>query len=265
MKTNLSPRDWELLSEYLDDQLNKNKRARLEARLKADAGLRSALKDLANTRSMLRSLEPVKAPRSFKLTPQMAGIRPARRVYPVLQLASALTTILLVFVLLGDFFIANPSQLIAPQSSSAPAEGLRLQATQEAPQLAAPPEMTLKSGEDIENSSTAQAEAYARDQNEEEVQSQAAGEAEAMEAPAAEPLMEAAPSLTATPTLTVTATATAQATPTPEVGEAADELLAVEPAAARPWLNGWRILEISLALIALGTGLAALYLRRGGS
>jgi anti-sigma factor RsiW len=118
----LSPRDWEILSAYLDRQLKPKEVASLEARLSANPDLSAALGELQRTRDALRSLPRMRAPRNFTLTPQMVGqrsalgrllaprSRPAARLAPVFGFASALATFLLVLVLVGDWLgILTPS------------------------------------------------------------------------------------------------------------------------------------------------------------
>ena len=69
--------------------------ARLEARIGSDAGLKAALEDLRETRTLLRRLPQRRAPRNFRLAPGMAGIRPpAPRAYPVFRFATAIATLL---------------------------------------------------------------------------------------------------------------------------------------------------------------------------
>ncbi len=63
--------DQELLSAYMDDELNYVQRTALEARLKREPDLRRELEDLRVVVAAVRSLPPVKAPRSFALTPDM--------------------------------------------------------------------------------------------------------------------------------------------------------------------------------------------------
>jgi hypothetical protein len=90
-------RDVELLSAYLDGRLNPSEAARLEARLSADTNLKSSLDDLRQTRALLRQLPQRRAPRNFRLTPKMAGIRPpAPRAYPAFRLATGLVALLFV-------------------------------------------------------------------------------------------------------------------------------------------------------------------------
>jgi negative regulator of sigma E activity len=114
MTKNISMREWEALSAYLDGQLPAKERIRLETQLNQAPELRSALEDLRRTRAVLRSQPKVRAPRNFTLTPDMAGLkaRPARRApaYPFFRLASALATFLFLLVLVGDL-TGLPSRL----------------------------------------------------------------------------------------------------------------------------------------------------------
>ncbi|GAB4110232.1 MAG: zf-HC2 domain-containing protein [Roseiflexaceae bacterium] len=76
MSTPISPQlnsdDTELLSAYLDQQLNDQERRALEARLDRDADLRQQLEELRATVTLLRSLEPLRPPRSFTIAPEQA-------------------------------------------------------------------------------------------------------------------------------------------------------------------------------------------------
>ncbi len=90
-------RDVELLSAYLDGHLKSSDVARLEARLSADPGLRGTLEQLRETRGLLRRLPQRRAPRNFRLTPKMAGVRaPEPRSYPAFRFATALAAFLFV-------------------------------------------------------------------------------------------------------------------------------------------------------------------------
>ena len=113
-------REIELLSSYLDGQLNTNESKRLETRLAADPELASVLSDIRATRSILRKLPTRKAPRNFTLTRQMVGLKPPLpRSYPIFRFSTAFATILLMLT-----FAANS---IAPRmtfgSAAAPAMG----------------------------------------------------------------------------------------------------------------------------------------------
>jgi hypothetical protein len=115
MKTMISPRDLELLSAYLDGQLDRRNQMKIEARLNREPALNDVLVDLERTRSLLRSAGPIKAPRSFKLKPEMVAQPKRKPVYPIFQFASAVAALLLIVVLLGDF--AGPRQVAMAPSA----------------------------------------------------------------------------------------------------------------------------------------------------
>ena len=136
-----SSRDLEILSAYLDGQLSRSSRARLETRIHADKELATALEELRQTRALLRRTPHRRAPRNFTLTPGMAGIRPpVPRLVPVLSWASAVAMLFFIFTLgaslVGQlsFGSAAPMSAAAPRASS---EGPLVAATM-APLGAAP-------------------------------------------------------------------------------------------------------------------------------
>ena len=103
-------RDIELLSAYLDGQLSQADAARLESRIESDPELRSVYDDLRQSQALLRKLPARRAPRNFRLTPKMAGIKPPLpRAFPVFRLASALAAIL--------FFLGYAVNLSSPAAS----------------------------------------------------------------------------------------------------------------------------------------------------
>jgi hypothetical protein len=111
-------RDVKLLSSYLDGQLSPSDSARLETRLSADANLRVVLDDLRASRSLLRKLPKRRAPRSFTLTPQMAGLKaPQPPAYPVFRLATALAA----FLFLASIAVNGFAPLAASHLAAAPA------------------------------------------------------------------------------------------------------------------------------------------------
>lgn len=97
-------RDVEKLSAYLDGQLKPSEKARLESRLQTDPELASILKELRQTRGLLRQLPQRRAPRNFTLTPKMVGQKPPLpRTYPVFRFATVLATLLLFFTFATNF------------------------------------------------------------------------------------------------------------------------------------------------------------------
>ncbi len=108
----LSAQEWEALSAYLDEKLNPQEIAVLEKRLEREPNLRSSLEELGRTRNALRDLPKMHAPHNFTLTPEMAGLRSGARslpaAYPVLRLASVLATIFFVMLSVSQMmFVGN--------------------------------------------------------------------------------------------------------------------------------------------------------------
>ncbi|MFW5772643.1 MAG: hypothetical protein ACOCZH_04895 [Phototrophicaceae bacterium] len=132
---NLTDRDTEQLSAYIDGALDESERAELEARLQADAALRRELDALRHTVALVRDLPPLKAPRDFTLTPAMlegarvtAPVAPRRIIrFPALSLVSAAASVVMIFLgallLLGDTAIdtAAPARVSAPMDADSPA------------------------------------------------------------------------------------------------------------------------------------------------
>jgi hypothetical protein len=112
MKSDLSSRDWQEISSYVDRQLSVEAQVRLEERLQNEQDLRSALEDLRRTRVLLRSQPRLRAPRNFTLTSEMVGKRPSAPAYPVLGLVSALASLLFIVLLVGD--LLNQRTALAP-------------------------------------------------------------------------------------------------------------------------------------------------------
>ena len=122
MTTHISDRDWEAISAYLDGELSPQERARLESRLQSEPDIRAALEDMGQMRALLRRQERLGAPRNFTLTEQMVGKRPAgfftstQSWFPILRMASALASILLVFVLIGDLLSVSQARYGGPMA-----------------------------------------------------------------------------------------------------------------------------------------------------
>lgn len=105
MSSAISPRDWETLSAYLDDALSAKERQQFATQLEKDAQLRGALQRFELLRAQLRSAPQARPPRHFTLTPEMLGSRSPRtgRVSLSFSMLSAVASLLLVVVLMGDF------------------------------------------------------------------------------------------------------------------------------------------------------------------
>jgi anti-sigma factor RsiW len=129
MKANLSTRDYEQISAYLDGQLSIGERNRLEARLRTQPDLQVALDEMSRTRALLRQAPKRRAPRNFTLTPEMvAGISPRRRsvglfngsLFPALSFTSALATLALMISLAARLLPGPAMSTMASPMASAP-------------------------------------------------------------------------------------------------------------------------------------------------
>jgi hypothetical protein len=289
MTTRITGREWEDLSAYLDGQLSPKENARLEEKLQARADLSAALDELSQTRNLLRSQPPVRAPHNFLLTPKMVGERraPARsfQLFPVMRLASVLALALFMLVLAGDL-LSNGRQPggmpVAFQSAQMPAPAAEMKAASEAnaPQVGEAIEAPAEVPAEVPAPTEAPAEAQA------EVQTEAPAEAKLAEGTAPAPTLGAAmlqdsgtgvePYPPPAEELAASAAAIEQATLTPLPSEPTSLPIAqVEPAernavqttgAAAPQAGtawpGWRFLEIALVLLVLVTAAWAFYLWR---
>ncbi|MEO1665003.1 MAG: zf-HC2 domain-containing protein [Chloroflexota bacterium] len=105
---NISSRDAELLSAYIDNELSLEQRAALEVRMDRKPNLAQELAELQEVAELVRTLPPLTAPRNFTLTADMLAEREQERaaaatvlIFPTTALFSALTaaaaTILIIF------------------------------------------------------------------------------------------------------------------------------------------------------------------------
>lgn len=236
MTNRIKSRDWEALSAYLDGQLSTRERTRLETRLRSDSELQAALEELRQTRGVLRRLPRFRVPRNFILTPEMVQLkRDTPRIFPVLRFASVLAMILLAFVVIGDIMIPS-----APGLSPA---------METAFDVYAPPQMAEKVAEIQE-----EAEAYPSELGFEAPAAEAL--TDEVEGESRAPVMKVpVPTPTALPTSVV-----AMPYPTVEEAFSPQESVVKDNTAGN---SVFRILEIGLAIIAIGAGIAAFVLRRG--
>lgn len=116
MNKNTSPRNLQLLSDYLDRQLTPRQEAHLASRLRQEPDLQQTLNELRHTQRLLRGLPQKRAPRNFFLTPEMVPAAKPVWLAPSLGFASALATFLLicVFVLQGMGFLGRQTVSVQP-------------------------------------------------------------------------------------------------------------------------------------------------------
>lgn len=143
----------ELLSAYLDGELSRRERERLEARLSEDPTLRAELRAMHRTVSLMRELPRVAAPRNFILSEAMVKqersvseprrARPETRTRsrawaaPLLTAAATAVSLLFLVVLAGDLLlpgIGGSASAPAPmvQSEEGPKIALEAAPTREA-------------------------------------------------------------------------------------------------------------------------------------
>lgn len=94
----LSPRDFDLLSAYMDGQISARDLAAVEKRLKDDPEARQALAELRQMRAALRALPARKVPHHFTLTRSMAQAQRMPRAIPLLRFSSVLSALVMAFL-----------------------------------------------------------------------------------------------------------------------------------------------------------------------
>ena len=99
----ITDKDWIQLSAYLDGELSGRDLNRFRKRILSNPLLQSALEQLKMTKQILQAAPHLPAPRNFTLTPKMVGLKPKKPVYPRFRLAAAVTSFLLISVLVLDF------------------------------------------------------------------------------------------------------------------------------------------------------------------
>ena len=112
--SNLTAREWQLLSIYADEQTSARQQKKAEELLQKNPDARDALDQIRNTKNMLASLPDLKAPRNFTLKDA-----PARKVnlptfFNVLRFSAATAALLFIVVVVMNLFPSlNPLQTAA--------------------------------------------------------------------------------------------------------------------------------------------------------
>lgn len=102
----LSERDLELLSAYIDGEITPSERTQLEARLNREPGLRRELATLRQTVSWINALPPPRAPRNFTLTPEMVRRKPAKVLFfPATAMVSTLSAVAAVLLVAAGLLL----------------------------------------------------------------------------------------------------------------------------------------------------------------
>ncbi len=153
MNGDLSFREYERFSAYLDGQLSPEEVSRLEEDLRRNPHWRLALDELRETRDLLRRAPRYRAPRNFTLTPEMVRKPALPGFFSFLsaRLATGMAAAALVATLLLQFL---PALRFAVPMAAAPAP----QAMEKAAELQAAPQATQPASLAPENALRAAAE-----------------------------------------------------------------------------------------------------------
>ena len=104
MSKKLTPKDWQLLSAYLDGEIKTSQKERVKARLRCDKQYQVAYQRLQRMRMILRSLPVRDVPRNFTLTSAM--VKGEKFLIPpfahVLRFSSAVSAFALIVLLFFD-------------------------------------------------------------------------------------------------------------------------------------------------------------------
>jgi hypothetical protein len=124
MKNQITSRDYELLSAYLDNQLGTQECARLEARLNLEPALQKEYHELTKTRLLLRELPRLRAPHNYFINADSVAkstkFRTSLRLAPAYGIASPIATILLVLTVFGNRLLSSTAPVAlapAPEAS----------------------------------------------------------------------------------------------------------------------------------------------------
>ena len=273
--TSLPAHDLERLSAFLDGQLSDSDRTVLLARLQHEAALARALEELRRVRGALRALPPIRLPRNFTLTAEMAGrTRPRAARGFVFAWGSALATLALALVAVTDLAggglmaarVAAPAMpaaelqmapgLVPAPTGPEPRAAADNQADQTTPGESAAPSGTLAGSDSI--TETAGALLFAQEKSSGATATPAPAEASRLGPPSSPmptPTAEGEALLTlgggagsSTPTLPAE----------PPRESTAPTAVSVAPALISPL----RLIEAGLAVLALALAVAALLARR---
>jgi hypothetical protein len=126
MSGRISSRDYERLCAYLDGQLPAHEQGQMAHELQKRPELRHELDQLRITRQALRSVPMRKVPHNFSLTRAMVATRKTPVILPIFQFASALSTLAVVVLLvldlsMGTLFGSNTAASV-PQAAVHSAE-----------------------------------------------------------------------------------------------------------------------------------------------
>ena len=126
MNTPLSPKDYELLSAYLDNACSLREKTLVEKRLQKDPEFVQALREFKHARRLMRALPLRRAPRNFTLSSSQIPARPQRFFWvPTLNYVAMGATLMLAVVFAGSTLfplLFGSSRAAAPMAEMAVSE-----------------------------------------------------------------------------------------------------------------------------------------------
>lgn len=124
----LSNKEWQLLSAFLDDQLKEKEKRQVEELLRIEPGAQSAMEGLRRTRILLKALPLRKASRNFTLSPESVKKIIIPTFTGILRYSSALAALLLVAVLAFDFLSLSAPLAVSRTAEDASPEMMAMEA-----------------------------------------------------------------------------------------------------------------------------------------
>jgi hypothetical protein len=131
MNNQFTTRDYELISAYLDNQLSSKDREQFEARLKADPALQKELQGINKTRTLLRTLPKLKAPRNYYIKAETKRVIPRLRLAPVFGIISAVASVILILLIFGSTFFSGAGPVAMAPAAQEPGETIAVQSQPE--------------------------------------------------------------------------------------------------------------------------------------
>ena len=131
MNNQLTARDYELISAYLDNQLSSKEREQFEARLKTEPALQKELQEINKTRMILRTLPKLKAPRNYYIKAATKRVSPRLRLAPVFGIISAVASVILILLIFGSTFFSNAGPIAMAPAPQEPSETIAVQSLPE--------------------------------------------------------------------------------------------------------------------------------------
>ena len=118
MSRQLSIRDWELLSAFLDGQLDAKSTQQVEQAISARPEMKQALQELRHNKSLFKQIPLQRVRRNFTLKPGMLPARSIPRFVPLFRTLSAVVAAIAVVLFAIDLLPGFAPLAAAPKASS---------------------------------------------------------------------------------------------------------------------------------------------------